>query len=387
MSVTFETAAQAGSNTRVDALKTKQREAVKKRLDVEAKLRAARSHQQFAMKDFYASEQAFSRAEAKLKVTQLKLAAAQTRLQGTEAALDEVNARLKQHTDALWQRLEVFYKEGTLGYVSVALGAADFEQFVDRTVLLRSVAEDDVKLKTEIAADQSSKATLVADHERTVSELESFKLAEAETTQEMKDKASYKQDILEQARHDRSIQEQVYDETKASEHEVEQALYQLQNPAPPHVSPGSEDESSSDDNGSWQGGGASSFNGHFIKPCAGRFSSPFGWRIHPILGTRRFHDGQDIAAGYGTTIHAAAAGTVIKAGWFGAYGNAVMINHGGGMVTLYGHASSLLVHVGQKVSQGQPVARVGSTGWSTGPHCHFSVYRNGVAINPRGFIG
>ena len=115
-----------------------------------------------------------------------------------------------------------------------------------------------------------------------------------------------------------------------------------------------------------------------------RITSRFGWRIHPILRTRRFHDGVDIAAGAGTTIKASDDDRVIFAGWKGAYGRAVVIDHGSGWSTLYGHCSALYVSTGQTVSRGQRIAAVGSTGWSTGPHLHWTVYRNGRHVNPLG---
>ena len=107
--------------------------------------------------------------------------------------------------------------------------------------------------------------------------------------------------------------------------------------------------------------------GIFALPSDAPTSSPFGWRIHPILGYRRFHAGLDFAASYGSTIRAADSGTVIFAGWYGGYGKAIIISHGKGLTTLYGHTSELFVSEGQTVQKGQPIAAVGSTGFSTAP--------------------
>src|SRR5207245_1044862 len=96
----------------------------------------------------------------------------------------------------------------------------------------------------------------------------------------------------------------------------------------------------------------------------------------------RMHTGVDIGAGYGSPIYAAASGEVIFAGYMRGYGNTVIIDHGGGVSTLYGHCSALLVHEGQGVSKGENIARVGSTGMATGPHLHWEVRRNGTPVNP-----
>lgn len=123
-----------------------------------------------------------------------------------------------------------------------------------------------------------------------------------------------------------------------------------------------------------------------LWPAHGFFSSSFGHRIHPVYGTGRFHSGCDISAPTGTEIRAAAAGTVITSGWMGGYGNSIEIDHGSGVTTLYAHCSELLVPVGTVVSKGQPIARVGSTGVSTGPHLHYEVHLGGVAVDPAPYL-
>ena len=121
-------------------------------------------------------------------------------------------------------------------------------------------------------------------------------------------------------------------------------------------------------------------------PLVGRLSSGFGFRVHPIFGTRRMHTGLDIGGTAGEPIYAAKAGTVIFAGWRGGYGNAVVIDHGGGFSTLYAHQSQTGVPVGQEVALGDVVGYVGSTGWSTGPHLHYELRLNGSPIDPLPYL-
>jgi murein DD-endopeptidase MepM/ murein hydrolase activator NlpD len=117
-----------------------------------------------------------------------------------------------------------------------------------------------------------------------------------------------------------------------------------------------------------------------IWPVSGPITSPFGWRWG------RMHEGIDIGVGYGTPIHAAAAGTVIYCGWEEGYGNFVVLDHGGGLATAYGHQSQIAVSCGQHVDQGQVIGYVGCTGHCTGPHLHFEVRVNGDAVDPMGYL-
>ena len=134
-------------------------------------------------------------------------------------------------------------------------------------------------------------------------------------------------------------------------------------------------------------GAAAYANGSFIFPVESYscISSRFGERIHPITGELKKHNGMDIAANNGTAVYAADGGKVVLAEWYGGYGNCIMIDHGNGYKTLYGHLSYIGVKSGQTVTQGTTIGQVGSTGNSTGPHLHFEVYLNGGRIDPEQF--
>jgi murein DD-endopeptidase MepM/ murein hydrolase activator NlpD len=124
----------------------------------------------------------------------------------------------------------------------------------------------------------------------------------------------------------------------------------------------------------------------FIWPLSGRISSNYGFRANPITGARQFHTGIDIAANTGAPIRAAMSGRVTFAGWSDVFGNYVVINHHSGYRTLYGHMSLIRVKNGALVGTGERIGDVGSTGVSTGPHLHFTVYKNGVTVNPRALM-
>lgn len=128
-------------------------------------------------------------------------------------------------------------------------------------------------------------------------------------------------------------------------------------------------------------------DGALSRPVPGGVSSPYGYRIHPIFGTKKLHTGWDMSASSGTPIKAAASGVVVSAGPRGGYGNAVVIDHGGGMATLYAHQSSVAVSSGQTVERGQVIGYVGCTGYCTGAHLHFEVRIGGSPVDPSPYMG
>ena len=135
-------------------------------------------------------------------------------------------------------------------------------------------------------------------------------------------------------------------------------------------------------------GSAASSTGGFLYPLpyAVSITDAYGYRIHPLSGKYKWHNGVDFAAGSGTAIYATQSGTVTSACYNEAYGNMVTINHANGYSSLYGHMTNYIVSVGDYVTQGQTIGYVGSTGWSTGPHLHFTIYYNGSDVNPMNYV-
>ena len=123
-----------------------------------------------------------------------------------------------------------------------------------------------------------------------------------------------------------------------------------------------------------------------LWPSSGTITSRFGWRVHPIFGTREFHTGLDIATRWGSPVIAVRSGMVRFAGWMAGYGRLVVVDHGSGLQTMYSHLSTMLVGSGQHVDQGDVIGRIGNTGWSTGPHLFFEVRQNGVPQDPSHYL-
>ena len=248
------------------------------------------------------------------------------------------------------------YKSGTVGFVDVILGSSDITEFLSNINLLQRIYDSDQKLLE----------TLKSEHQKMEAKQASLKDLEASL---------------------KAAKEEL-DKDKAQAKEKEDAMQGEINALQSKLDSLNADAAAlvaviqSQSGGSAVSGGT----GQLGWPVNGPITSPFGGRIHPVTGIWLGHTGLDIGVPYGTPVHAADGGKVILASWYGGYGNAVVIDHGNGISTLYGHNSSLAVSVGQTVSKGEVVAYCGSTGVSTGPHVHFEVRINGRPVDPLGYL-
>ncbi|MDY6084283.1 MAG: peptidoglycan DD-metalloendopeptidase family protein [Dialister sp.] len=329
-------------------------------------------------------QEVIEEVSSKLKAIQADLDAANTRLKEIRAQQDAVNRQirelenqirvaeihLKQRQAVLNQRVRAIYMHGQLNYLEVILGSKSFSDFANRLELLKRIIRADFDLIREIQAQKAAieaKKAQIEEEKKTLDIL----AAEAEQTQaQIAAKKDEQQQVLESARSNKAAAAQLEADLIARSEQIQALIQQRLR----------ERQS--------QGGSASytQGTGQMSWPCNGPITSPFGYRVHPIFGTTIYHSGIDIGVDYGTPIHAADSGTVIYAGWISGYGNAVILDHGGGIQTLYGHNTSVAVSEGQSVSKGDVIAYAGSTGNSTGPHCHFEVEVNGTPVDPMGYL-
>ncbi|MEQ8188551.1 MAG: peptidoglycan DD-metalloendopeptidase family protein [Candidatus Eremiobacterota bacterium] len=299
-------------------------------------------------------------------------------LKGTEKKLKSLKAELKlsekvyaKHQRELDKRLQQIYEDMDPAYITVLTKSRSFSDFLNTYYYLQMIVQDDVSVLKQIRKEKeeiNKKKVAVESRYNQVLKLKKQlndkenKLAGLVADQE------YLIVLLndERKQHSNKVV-QLEDEAQAMKQKIDTII----------------------NKSSYSYGSIPSYNGNgslSTWPAAGPVTSNFGWRLHPIYGEWRFHAGVDIGADYDTPIYASGDGVIISSDWLGGYGNAVMIDHGGGVVTLYAHCSGLAVSCGQHVSKGQLVAYVGSTGNSTGPHLHFEVRQDGVAVDPCGFV-
>ena len=345
-------------------------------------------------------QQVIEDVSAKLKQIQADLDAANARLQSIQTKQAEINAQiaqtqneivkmeayLKTRQDVLNRRVRAIYMHGQLNYLEVILGANSFSDFANRVELLKRVIRSDYNLILEIQKQKAAIEAKKAQLEEDKRQLDALAAEAEKTRQEIAKKKAEQQKVLDAAKSNKAAAAQMEQDLNAQLASVRN-LIQQRLAAAEAARQAAQQQAASDD----EGGGGSDDNyvqgtGAMGWPCSGPITSPFGYRTHPIFGTTIFHAGIEIGVDYGPPIHAADSGVVVYSGWISGYGNAVIIDHGGGISTLYGHNQSLAVSEGQSVSKGSVIAYAGSTGNSTGPHCHFEVDVNGSPVNPMGYL-
>jgi murein DD-endopeptidase MepM/ murein hydrolase activator NlpD len=322
-------------------------------------------------------------AEAAVETAQASLVELETTLSSAQAQLDRLKARLAAQTQRV-ERLQAEYERAVAilesrvraAYIdeppdllSFLVSASSFDDLVNNVDFLERMGRQDQRIargveQARARADAERLATVRT--KRLQAATVSVIAARTDDARIARDHLAADRDRLATVR---SLKESALQDTQETRAEY---LAEVEGLAAESAALAARIQAAQSSAGA---AGTPSAAG-FIWPCDGVVVSGFGARWG------RMHEGIDIGCAYGTPVHAAAAGTVIYAGWLGGYGNLVVIDHGSGIATAYAHASAILVSVGQPVAQGDSVTLVGSTGHSTGPHLHFEVRVNGVAVDP-----
>lgn len=312
-----------------------------------------------------AVEQQLAEANEELDALNGELATAEGELAQLEAEMQAAQDRYDERQRLLARRIRSVQEEGRVNYLGVLLGSTSFSDFVSRLDALKSVVKQDAKLMTEIRTEKDQLAAQQEEVENRRSQLVALKDRAEERQNQviaMRDEQELASRTLEDRKRELEAQLDAYDQESQR---IAGEIWAIQ-----------------------QRSNRQNVDGFSpIYPLSSFvITDTFGPRLHPILGTWRTHYGTDFAASYGQPVHAIEDGVVIMAGWSDSYGNLVVIDHGNGYASWYGHNSQLLVDVGDTVMQGDTIALAGSTGWSTGPHCHLEIHVNGEAQDPMSFL-
>ncbi|MDD2189394.1 MAG: peptidoglycan DD-metalloendopeptidase family protein [Eubacteriales bacterium] len=307
--------------------------------------------------------------ESKINATEKEIAEIKGDINKTEQNIAVVAANLvaaeaetAEQNDSLKKRLRAMYKNGDTGLVQILFGSESITDFMSNMDMIQKIYDYDVEV-LKIMEEQCNKIELQK------KELESLQaMLQSEKQREAERQASLQTN--------RGQVAHLKTEVAKSNAELEAQIDALNAEADRLI----------EEIRRLQGDGAYT-GGEFAWPGVSTYvTSDFGMRFHPILKVNKLHTGIDIRAASGSKVMAANRGTVIKAGWNNSYGNVVMIDHGGEIVTLYAHNSKLEVKTGDVVSKGQTIALAGSTGNSTGPHIHFEVRVDGKYQDPKKWL-
>lgn len=300
-------------------------------------------------------------AEQEGKITKLKESIAEK-----QEDLNSVTERYNKQVELFKKRMVATYEAGETQYLDVLLRSKNLSDFLSSYFLIDELTNIDKQLindlddrkksidlsKQKLENEKDELATIIENQTMTTKTLENTKILRESFISKLSDD-------------EKNIQAKI-DEINAQYEDVNRQILEL----------------------AQQGLDTKYIGGQLAWPVPGytTITSKFAMRVHPITGQYKLHTGVDIGAPMGANFIAANDGVITKAGPNAAYGNMVVIDHGGGISTLYAHGSEILVEVGQTVKRGDPVLKVGSTGYSTGPHAHFEVRINGVAVDPLPYI-
>jgi septal ring factor EnvC (AmiA/AmiB activator) len=360
---------------------------------------------------------------------QARLVEAQQRLAVLSEDLTRIERRLAESTEQFARRAVEIYKAGPTAPLSGLVGSESFSDLVDRYEYYESALDADAQLldqievlrsatldrRTEVEEEENRIAAAKLQLEQDRAEIAQARAERAGVLEAQRTLIAQKEEVLRGVLARENRLADVADELERDSERVEDLLAaraarraaaraaaraaeraaeraaaraaarQAAQPSPPTTSTASAGSGGS----APSGGGSTSApttGGQLTWPASGPVISGFGYRTHPIFGDTRLHSGIDIAAPYGASVWAADDGVVAFAGTMSGYGNAVVVDHGGGLATTYNHLSAYRVGTGQRVARGQPIANMGCTGYCTGPHLHFEVRVNGTPVDPMPYL-
>ncbi len=347
---------------------------------VQEKINNAGKEKQAALDKIKAAEAEQKDIAAESEILDIEIGMVQDEINAIDVIIDEADAeiQLKEEeiarreeeinlqNDAFKQVLRSMDETSTSSYLELLLSSKSFSEFLVHVETINEITRHDTAIIDEMIDLKNSVEAAKAVIEARKSEQEEVRAIASSKKSTLQAKLNEKEKLTKKLEQDIESYKKVYEKARQEEESLKASL---------------SSSLSTSTNSKYTGG-------KFCWPAPSytRISSPYGYRFHPIYKTNKFHSGVDLAAPGGTNILAAADGTVKMSGWNGGYGNCVIIDHGGGITTLYGHASRNLVVKGQKVTKGQVIAKVGTTGNSTGNHLHFEVLINGKTTDPMAYI-
>lgn len=373
----------AVSQSDINALKSKQAAIAQQKSAIQSQIASAQGKVTDAEAQKAELDEQNQLAQQEIDNIDQQIALYDQMIEQKAAELKTAQAAEDKQKAALEKRMRAMEETPSLTYVEILFEASDFSDLLSKINDISAIMTSDKELEDSYTAARQKVETVKNEYEQTQNEQKQTKVEldakKADLEQQITEATqlisnlesnidSYKQQYDAEEQQEAAIRNQIASQVAALEAQQKAAAAAAQK------------------NGTTVA--ITNGTGQFTwpVPSSHTISSSFGYRVHPIFGTTKFHSGIDISASSGTPIVAADSGTVVTAVYSSSYGNYVAISHGNGNSTLYAHMSKLTVSSGQSVTKGQVIGYVGSTGWSTGPHCHFEIRIAGQLVNPASYF-
>lgn len=375
----FMSASAAPTQAAVDEMKKQLDQSEAKKADLKKKIADIQTQKVSIADQIHALDADIANTQSQIDIREDMIAALTELVAQKEQELTIAQQKEQEQYEQFKTRIRVMYEQGETTYLEVLLSSADFSDFLSRYEIVTQIATYDKNLFEELKALKEDIATKKLELETDKAEEESARAALVASKNELDTQMANRANSM------KALESSEAD-TKASYDEIEQEEARINNQIDKMVK---EMEEEARRKAAESGKPVVDYSGDtFGWPLPGhtRISCVYGMREHPVTGVYKLHTGVDLPAPTGTKIVAAQSGTVITAGYSSAWGNYVVISHGGGLSTLYAHMSKLGTTKGAEVKMGEQIGKVGSTGYSTGPHLHFEVRKNSGTIDPMSFF-
>lgn len=367
----------------IDSLKNQQSAIQQQKASLQTKISSLQGQVSDAQEEKVALDQQNQLAQQEIDNINEQIALYDQMIAEKAEELKKAQAAEDKQKAALEKRMRAMEETPSLTYVAILFNASDFSDLLSKINDISAIMTSDKELEDAYAAARQKVESVKNEYEQTQSEQKQTKI-ELDAK-----KADLQQQIANATQLITNLESNI--DAYKSQYEAEQQQEaEIRNQIAAKVAALEAQQKAAAETAKKNGTTTTVTNGTgqftWPVPASHTISSPFGYRVHPIFGTSKFHSGLDISAPSGTPIVAADSGTVVTAVYSSSYGNYVAISHGNGNSTLYAHMSRLAVSSGQSVSKGQVIGYVGSTGWSTGPHCHFEIRVGGQLVNPASYF-
>ncbi len=349
-----------------DELKIKQKEVQEQINQAQGELSELKIDMTENLEQIQKLDEKIEKAENELKESSEQAEKLKQTIESTEKTLKEEQEKYSKQKEIFEERMIALYEAGETQFLDVIVSSRNLSEFLSSYYVISEIAESDKELLDIIEEKKRNIENADKKLKKEKEEMSVILERETRTSNILKTTKSFRENYINRLSEKEKQTQEKLDEYNKTLNEVNNQILDLAK----------------------QGLDTSYIGGELAWPVPGytRISSPYGMRVHPITKIYKLHTGVDISAPMGANFVAANDGIVVKAEYNMAYGKMVMIDHGGGISTLYAHGSEMLVEVGQKVTRNEAILKVGSTGYSTGPHAHFEVRKNGKVVNPMPYI-